>query len=261
MRDLRDPEGAPGCPGFGLRRYHAGELSGAEADRVRDHVDGCARCAAILAALAAEAEAFHARSFDDFSRAVEARLPRIRAEATPPPRRSPVFARAIPLALAAAVLALVFVPRLFALPGEKGVRVKGGATAEWIIGGAGPTRGAVDGERLGPGERVRLKVRPGERTHLLALSIDGAGEVTALYDEAGRSLPVEPGTTTLLPDSIAFEGAGPERLYVLFSSRPLAVAAAAAAARAEFGRAGSVEGMGALPGLDADQDSTLLVQP
>lgn len=262
MRNLRDPEGDGRCPGFALRRLHAGELSGAEAARVREHADGCARCGAVLAGLAAEDAAFHARSFDDFSREVEARLPRVRAEtAVPPRRRSPVFARAIPLALAASVAAVVFLPRLFDAPAERGVRAKGGAAVEWLIGGAGPVREAVDGERLAPGERVRLQVHPGASGHLLALAVDAAGEVTPLYERDGRSLPVTPGATAVLPDSIAFEGAGPERLYVLFSERPLAVEAAVGAARAEFGRAGSVEGMGDLPGLAAEQATTLLVKP
>jgi hypothetical protein len=261
MRDLRE-EDRTRCPGFALRRLHAGELSGDEAARVRAHADGCARCAAVLAELDAADAAFRARSFDDFSRAVEARLPRVRAELVPPPkRRSPVFARAIPLALAASVAAVVFLPRLFRTPADDGVRAKGGAAVEWIVGGAGPTREAVDGERLAPGERVRLQVHPGDHGQLLALSVDAAGEVTPLYARDGRSLPVTPGTRALLPDSIAFDGAGAERLYVLFSDAPLEVAAATRAARTEFGRAGSVEGMGELPGLDAEQATTLLVKP
>lgn len=261
MRDLREREDASRCPGFALRRLHAGELSGAEADRVRAHADGCPRCAATLADLDAADAAFHARSFDDFSRAVEARLPRVRAELSPVPRRRPVFARAIPLALAASVAAVLFLPRLFAPPGDGGVRVKGGPEAEWIIGGAGPTREAVDGERLAPGERVRLQIHAGERTHVLALSVDAAGQVTPLYATAGRSLPVTPGAKEILPDSIAFDGAGAERLYVLFSDAAIEETAAARAAKTEFDRAGSVEGMGELPGLDADQATTLLVKP
>lgn len=260
MRNLRDPE-AGGCPGFALRRLHAGELAGAEAAAVRAHAEGCARCGALLAALAADDADFHARPFDDFSRAVEARLPRVRAESAVPPRRRSTFARAVPLALAASVAAVFFLPRLFDAPAEPTVRVKGAAAVDFIIGGAGPNREAVDGERLAPGERLRLVVHPGERAHLLALSVDAAGEVTALYARDGESLPVTPGATAVLPDSIAFEGAGAERLYVLFSDRPLAAAEAARAARAEFGRAGSVEGMGSLPGLDAEQATTLLVKP
>ena len=44
MRDLLRPESD--CPGFALRRLHAGELEGDEASRVREHVESCVRCAA-----------------------------------------------------------------------------------------------------------------------------------------------------------------------------------------------------------------------
>ncbi|HMC35263.1 MAG TPA: hypothetical protein VKH65_12675, partial [Myxococcales bacterium] len=52
MVDLGGP--GTGCSAMRVRRLTAGELQGADRDRTQQHVDGCARCQAVLRELADE---------------------------------------------------------------------------------------------------------------------------------------------------------------------------------------------------------------
>lgn len=258
MRDLLAPESS--CPGFGLRRFHAGELIGAEAEAIRAHAARCGRCAAGLAALDEETATLRSRMpYTSFARDVEARLPRVRAQDAAP-RRLRGLRTVVPLALAASLAAVIAVPLLRAAPPPV-ERTKGGAGAELIIGGAGPARTAGDGERLAPDERVRIRVLPGDNRYALALSVDEAGQVSVLYDDAGRSLAVAPGEPNLLPDSLAFEGEGAERVYVFLTPEPLAAAGLVRSLEEAHRAAGSVEAMGDVPSVPGEQTSLLLRKP
>jgi len=186
-------------------------------------------------------------------------------------RPSPAARWAFPALSLAAALALTisFAPRL--RPGAgggngeathgEGARVvgtngiKGGADVVVQIGGApgSPQRSASIGapETLSPGERIRIGYQPGGHRYVTSLSIDDHGEVTALYPEAGRSLPVGKGVATTpryLPDSVEFTGKGNEQLIVLLSDQALDVETVKRAARAAFERAG--RDLARLPALD-----------
>jgi len=120
MVDLGGPGTA--CSAMRVRRLVAGELQGTDRERTQQHVDGCARCQAVLTELADE-RARLARDvpFDAFAAGVAEKL----AHAHQPPR----FARWAPLAAAAALL-LVVGTTLTMRPvsrNETGVRTKGGA--------------------------------------------------------------------------------------------------------------------------------------
>jgi hypothetical protein len=118
MVDLGGPGTA--CSAIRVRRLTAGELQGADRDRTQQHVDGCARCQAVLRELADE-RARLARDvpFETFAAGVAEKL----AHAQQPPR----FARWAPLAAAAALLLVVGSTLKVRPLDDAGVRPKGGA--------------------------------------------------------------------------------------------------------------------------------------
>jgi hypothetical protein len=256
VHPLRSCRGRAGGP------LHAGEIVGPRAEVLRAHADTCPRCNATWAELDRErAEVEQGMPFAHFAAGVRGRLPRARAEVVQVHRRTPTWvARVVPLAAAASVAIVTGVVLLRAPVDPHTERIKG-SPAELIVGGSGTTRGAIDGEQLAPGERVRIKVTPDPRQRFgLALSVDAAGKVEPLYDADGRSLSLQPGEAQVLPDSLEFTGSGPERVYVILSEDPLRTDDVARRAQDLFHRAGSVERMGPLPGVPEDEQVTTLLR-
>jgi hypothetical protein len=242
-----------------LRRLHTGELPGAEARQARAHVSACAECHGVLKGLESEQARFEAEvPFARFEAGVERAL---RNQPAAPAR--PRF-NGLLMAVAATVLLAVTVRPLLSSPPTN--RLKGGATAELRIGGDGlDQRTARPGatETLAPGERVRLGYVAGEHRYVLAVSVDEAGEVSALYPAAGMSLPVELGAgTQWLPDSVDFTGSGLERVVVVLSDAPLEVEATRAAVRQSWEAAGrDVAAMPSSLGVDGEEHHWLLRKP
>jgi hypothetical protein len=234
----RDPGGHVGE--LRLRRFRQGELAGDEHEQVARHTTDCSGCRTRLDALADEQRAFEREiPFARFAGGVEraARVPRAAAS----PRRL-WLAGTLSFA-AAAGLFLVLRPAGDPEGGRN--NLKGGDTLASIrIAAAdGSTqRSAPAGleAHLGPGERLRLGYRVAAAGHLAALTVDDAGQVTALYPERGASLPVAPQGAALsyLPDSVELTGAGRERVYLFVAEHPFTVDDAAAATRAAFDRSG-----------------------
>jgi hypothetical protein len=250
-----------------LRRFFAGELGEPERPAIEAHTAGCPSCRARLKELGDEQRRFEqAISFDRFAAGVEraARTPR----RVPAPKSGTARWGFPALGLAAAMaLTLAFAPML--RPGQTGAnRIKGGGSITVQIAGAGadPQRAAAADapEPLSPGERVRIGYQPGGHRYLTSLSIDDQGEITTLYPEAGRSLPVGRGAaaaTRYLPDSVEFTGKGNELLIVVLSDQALDVDAVKKAARAAFQKAGG--DLTRLPALDVpgEQFQRTFVKP
>jgi hypothetical protein len=128
---------------------------------------------------------------------------------------------------------------------EPATRIKGGGTVDFVVNGPSGQRDAAETEQLAIGERLRIGVS-GHR-HVLALSIDDAGEVSTMYSEALGSE-----AQTWLPDSIEFTGQGREYVVVLLSDAPVPEEDAARklgeafkAAEGDLSRMGSID----LPGV------------
>lgn len=239
-----------------LRRLHAGELPGKEAEHAQAHVSGCAGCQRILKDLEAEQARFEAEvPFERFAAGVERAADKPK---TQPSRRI----QGVLVAVAASVLLVVLARPMLSSPPTN--RLKGGASAELRIGGGGPQRAVLPGdtEELQPDERVRLAYVPGPYRYVLAVSVDDAGEVSELYSYAGMSLPVEAGSGRhWLPDSVAFTGSGNERVVMVLSDRPLDVEAVRASARRAWEAAGGkVEAMTSL-GSGGEETHWLLRKP
>lgn len=241
-----------------LRRLHAGELPGAEESPARAHVAACAECHGVLKGFEEEQARFEAAiPFARFEAGVERTLKNRRT-------LSQSLLQGVVVAVTAAVLLVVMVPRLLSEPPSN--RLKGGATAELRIGGDGVEQRSVQPgttEQLAPGERVRLGyVADAHHRYVLVLSMDEAGEVTALYPSVGMSLPVEPGAGThWLPDSVEFTGSGHERLVLVLSEEPLEVEEVRAAAQRAWERVGrDVVNLRRL-GVGGDETHWLLRKP
>jgi hypothetical protein len=233
-----------------LRRYRAGEPLGPETSEIEAHTAACGQCRARLKELDDEQKRFQEEiSFDRFAAGVE------RAGRTPslvrPARRRAKVAWAFGVGATGAALAAGFALML-TFGAERGAgdsptnRLKGGAGVTIRIAGAGSapqrTASADAPEALSPGERLRIGYQPGGKRYLVSISVDDRGEITALYPEAGRSLPLgsarPPGQgPQYLPDSLELTGKGAERVVVVLSDQPLEVEAVKKAARAAFARA------------------------
>jgi hypothetical protein len=93
-----------------------------------------------------------------------------------------------------------------------------GFRSVWIYVKRGTETELWDGKRpVAPGDRVRLKVDLGAYRHVAVYSLDDAGHATRLF-AGGRSQ----GQNFTLPDAWEVDdSAQPERLFVIFSDRPV----------------------------------------
>jgi hypothetical protein len=234
-----------------LRRFQVGELPGSDAMQAQAHVAGCMDCKRVLEGFRKDQLRLEAEiPFERFAASVERVVDRPSGAARP-------RLNGLLVAMAATVLLAVAVKPLLSSAPAPVNRMKGGAVAELRIGHEQAQRVAQPGtpEPLAPGERVRLGYTAGAHRYVLAVSVDAAGEVSALYPEAGTSLPVEGGEEMhWLPESLVFTGSGDERVVVVFSEEPLEVEAVRAAAQRAFEAGGrSVE---AMPPLEVDGEQT-----
>lgn len=219
-----------------LRRHLAEETLDAS---TLEHLGACADCQARLSKLREEQAAFEEEiPFERFAAGVASKAPAGRASsgAGRPARWM--------AALAAGLVVLIGVG-LALRGGEATTRIKGGGTVDFVVNGPRGQRDAAETEQLVAGERLRIGVS-GHR-HVLALSIDDAGEVSTMYAEALGSE-----AQTWLPDSIEFTGQGREHVVVLLSDAPVPEEEAARklgeafkAAEGDLSRMGSID----LPGV------------
>ncbi len=243
-----------------LRRLQAGEAVGGE---VSEHVTSCDVCQAELARFTQEQQAFEqAISFDRFAAGVERAA---RQQTKPAPRRQ--WPQVV-LALAASVTLIAGVQLVLSRvePAGGGNRLKGGASIQMVVAGAGPQRDVSDKssvpEALAAGERVRLGITPDEWKYALVLSIDDAGEVTPIDVEDGRGVAIGPRKEIVwLPESLEFTGKGLEHVVVLLSAEPLPFEKVAEALRLSFRDArGDLTKVGSLP-LPGEQFHRTFLKP
>lgn len=234
-----------------LRRMRAGELPSPEAEQVRAHLATCPACQGRVAQL--ELEEAQAREAVPFARLADGVARRLLRRTSPLRHLSRVVG-----AMAAGAVALVAVQALRAPSRYTGV--KGSSDLLLYVGGVGEPRRVQGDAELQVGERVRLQYEAGEHRYLAVLSVDERGQVTPLYPERGESQPAERGGMRMLPQSIAFDGAGRERLVAVFSDDPLPIESLVEAAHAGFTRAGSLAVMGPL-GLGAEEIDRTVIKP
>jgi predicted anti-sigma-YlaC factor YlaD len=188
-----------------MAKHSEDELRSAE-----EHARACPRCRAELDEVARARERFRAQVFPR----TQAALAERGARRAPWPRLLP------PLSLAAAVgaaLAVVLVAR----PGRAPLlQAKGaGALSVYVLRDA-QVSAVEDGARLRPGDRIRFAVQGAGAAFVLVASVDGRRQVTVY--QPSTALGPDAGALTVLPDSIRLDDAlGPERIFAVFSDRPV----------------------------------------
>jgi len=184
----------------------ARSLLGAATDpRLATHAESCERCRRLVGEARADVAQFGASIFPRTLPAIERAAGR---------RASPWIALlAVPVAVATALL-------LWLRPhgsSEPMFAAKGKATMQVYAARGDSVIRVHEGTRLGAGDRLRFAVNPGTSSFVLIASLDGRGTASLFFP----STAVASGTTTL-PDSIALDDApGPERVFAVFSDRPL----------------------------------------
>jgi hypothetical protein len=219
-----------------LRRFRAGEFSGEVHEEIARHTAECGSCRAQLRLLQEEQRQFERDiPFERFAGGVE----RARRVPRPRPNRRWAMGGAFGLMAAAAVVVLLWRPS--GKVGDLGSRdvarhagfnqTKGGLSAVARIASASgaPQRSLppAGSTTLQPGERIRLGYHTPTPGYLVAVSVDDAGEISALYPEGGGSLAVAAAPhVTFLPDSLELTGLGRERVFLFLADQPLDEAAA-----------------------------------
>ena len=194
--------------------------------RVDAHAGRCARCTT--------RRSEHQAAVAHFRAAVLARtLPLIAS------RRRPLRARlwGVAIALPALAVALLVLTRQFdgwrvegrraAVIGVKGddlMQVFALHHSEAPGGGAPSVVRVGNGQRLAPGDALRFVLYPSGLPYALIASVDGAGQVSVYFPFHGEeSAAVDGALVVPIAGSIVLDRApGPERLFAIFSERPIA---------------------------------------
>jgi hypothetical protein len=198
------------------------------------------------------------------SRAIPAGLRRRLAERAG--RRRFVFWTAVVGLVPAAAVFVAMLGRPHAVPrlaaDEPEVTEKGGL-AFWLVARRAERVFLVGPrDRLRSGDQIRFVFEHVHLRYLLIASVDGAGEPSIYFPYDGASsVEVSPGDRLEVPGSIIVdEQAGPERLFALFSRRPIGADRVRAALRALGGRGASAVRATKALDIDADEQVTLLIE-
>jgi Putative zinc-finger len=212
------PTREPRCASrLAFDRYLAGELDPIRATELELHASECARCRALLAELRRGAEQFQAVLPEPLISRVRERDQR----RTKRWMRTPLWAAA---ALACSSLWLVLM-RPARDPLADGARSKGGARITFYVLHDGAVRPGLDGERVHPGDAIEFAYTSERPVYLAILSIDGAQRASAYYERDGRAAALPAARRAVLDRSTVLDATlGPEIVYALLCSQPLAVA-------------------------------------
>lgn len=214
-----------------LGRHALARLASDEQDpQASAHVAECASCATRLETLRNERRAFLVqRPFGALEGALEDKKPQA--------SWWPVWSGL--LVAAAAALFLTARPPATVVASAPETRVKAAAGLTFHVRSGDEVRVGATGETVHPGDAIQLRYTSPQAAHLVVVSMDNAGAVTAFYDDRGRSLGVQPGVAQLLDGSVVLDDAlGPERVIGCFSDTPLDTDAVVAAGRRALTAAG-----------------------
>jgi hypothetical protein len=181
------------------------------------HVEGCARCSAILG----DIESARSLLLGTDPAETSARAARVILAAVQERRSRRRWLRFLAPALlvpAAAALLLLVRPRIEALD-----QVKGELVVETYVKRGAKVRLAVDGQDFLEGDRLRFAYTSGHAGYLLVFGVEDQGKIFPYYHDAAlEGMYVEAGARILLPGSVELDNhRGWERIYAIFSDRQL----------------------------------------
>lgn len=246
-----------------LRRLHFREVSGPEASTLQARLHSCPECQSRLHSLEAEAAAFA----EQVNVGVQSAEILQRLSRAPEPRSPWAWLRQpwVPGLLAAAAALLFLLPMTLS-PETTGpsTRLKGGggvALTMYVKDDSGVHPGP-DGTRLTEGDQIQFRYAAAGHPYLFVISVDARGVVSALYPEVPtQSIKVQTEGTHVLDGSVILDDSvGPERIYAIFSSAPVAFSNIDAAVQSGLSGVSDVTDLPQLP-LDAHDvvQSTVLI--
>jgi hypothetical protein len=223
---MSENEAEPHLSPFELDSLRLGRLPVERARVAASHLDVCPTCGALEARLRA-----HQQHFADEVLPRTRPLLRQRAErqAGIAAWRRWLLIGAVPLAAAAALLVL----RVRSGSEDIGYQAEKGGSSLRVVGQhQGRPFAVASGDALVAGDAIRFVVTS-RHSFLMIASVDGRGQTKVYVPyEGAESVAVSPGRMLELPagGSIALDAApGPERIFALFSRRPLPAAPVLAA--------------------------------
>lgn len=234
---------------YDLERLQRNEIDPALAAAARGHLARCDDCRAIDRQL----REHHL----EFERSVLPRLaPRLRERLERPAGRSRRWVWALAAAVPAIlVLALSLNRSSLKGPGDSDLLTKGGGDMVVFRRRGDSVRALVPGEKLSAGDALRFRLAPGDHAYAMVASVDAAGKATIYVPLGGdASAPVPQGGAWEAPGSVTLDDTvGPERLFALFSRKPIAAATVIGALEA-VGRGGA-DAIRKVDHLDVGADS------
>lgn len=249
------------CPSrYELARYEAAGPGAAQEPSIAAHVGRCDRCGGVLAELGEARGELLGRDPAEASRRAAAR---IMAEVAERRARRWRF-RWLPIGLApvAAAFALFALRPVAHEVASSGTRVKGPLVVEAYCKRDNQVFPVTSGADYVAGDRLRFAYSKGEPGFLMVFGVDDTGQVFPYYQEATLAgLEVRAGAKVMLPESVELDGHhGWERVYALWSPRPIAEDAVRAAVSSALGAAGDIRKADRLD-LGVEQVSYLLHRP
>lgn len=232
--------------------------SGDERTRaVRKHAAGCPRCTEIIASLEDGRREFLA------NHPSEAVVPRLLERAAGSCRRRRLALVAAPAAVLLATIVVLVAWPVNHHPRPGATRVKGGVSLRFFVQRGRRSVEARSGQVFHAGDRIQFVYSSGAKRYLFMVSLDDEGRVSNFnYKGSQRSVPIVPGNGQVLAGSIILDdNKGPERVYAVFSDRPLELPEIEHAAKLAFERlrhkGGKLSDLSRLP-LPQPQASILL---
>ncbi|HUU00856.1 MAG TPA: hypothetical protein VM425_05375 [Myxococcota bacterium] len=194
------------------------DIPGERLDAVRAHALGCPRCSGIVSRLEAENTEFIARHPPGTI------VPRLLARAAGTRHKRRLLQVLAPAAAAAlALLVLLVAQPANHEPGPVTTRVKGEVSLRFFVQRGGQSVEARSGEIFHAGDRIQFVYTSGAKRYLFLASLDDEGRLSNFnFQAAPSSVPIVPGNGQVLEGSIILDDhLGPERVFAVFSDRPL----------------------------------------
>jgi hypothetical protein len=175
----------------------------------------------------------------------------------------------VPVPAAAAMAALLLVtqkPNEYEplIPEQDLQQIKGGGALtiglSVFLGATEGARTVADGEAIPASSPLRFKVTPTKACRLWVVSVDGTGQVSRLFPEAGDAAAIAKGGP--LPGGAHLDGrGGPERFIAVCSAKPLPYDSVERAVKSAFRGEEAVRSTTRVPGLpDGTFQGTVLIE-
>jgi len=253
MNDRKETD----CPRqFELVQAISGVARPGKTEAILRHIDSCPRCDGIVKLLKQQHHDFMSRHPADITG------PQLIARAREQKRSGRLALWLAPAGAAVAALLLVILLTESPRP-DSGIRTKGDISLKFYIQQGDQSIPGQAGGVYRENDRIQFVYSSGANRYLFLVSIDDEGMVSNFnFENKTDSVLIAPGTDRVLDGSIILDDStGPERIFAVFSKRPLhfdqVKLAAQAAYRDLLSHGKSVQDLGRLP-LEFPQASVLI---